>query len=130
MTMRTPSRRLRPMMVHVPKDVDLGAVAERVSYEGSAEHKTFPSSSGRPRADATKCDPDLHGDFETLTGWLRRAVARGRVGAPWEGGFPRYVWVLEGGRHYTARLVNREVGTYKGWEIDPSDPSQLPVVLR
>lgn len=53
---------------------------------------------GRPRADATKCDPALHGDFARLTAWLRRAVADGRVGAPWEGDFPRYVWAMQGVR--------------------------------
>lgn len=87
-------------------------------YVGSAEHKTYPSQAGRPqpRADATKCDPALHGDFEELTRWLSEAVAKGQVAGPWEGDFPRYVWANHDATWYEARLVNREQGTYKGWE--------------
>lgn len=114
----------------MPDGVDLSLVASNVSYEGSAEHKTFPSSSGRPRADTTKCDPELHGDYLRLGEWLRLAIRAGWVGAPWEGGFPRYVWVEQDGRYYQARLVNREAGSYKGWEIDPDDPAQFPPELR
>lgn len=101
-------------------------LASRVRYVGSAEHKTYPSPAGkapRLRADATKCDPKLHGDFEALTEWLREGVTKGQVAAPWEGDFPRYVWVSRDGSWYEARLVNREQGTYKGWEI-PED--ELP----
>jgi hypothetical protein len=106
----------------------LKAVAQRVRYVGSQEHKTHPSDAGppRPRADATKCDPDLHGDFETLTTWLREAILEGRVGSPWEGDFPRYSWVHHDGINYEARLVNCEQGTYKGYQItEPELPEGL-----
>jgi hypothetical protein len=103
--------------------VDLPKLATRVRYVGSAEHKTYPSPAGtpRPRADATKCDPVLHGDFRELSRWLREAVSKGHVAAPWEGDFPRYVWVSQGGSWYEGRLVNREQGTYKGWEISEDE---------
>jgi hypothetical protein len=65
--------------------------------------------------------PVLHGDFDRLTLWLRSAVAAGRVGAPWEGDFPRYVWAEREGRWYEGRLVNREQGTYKGYEIKKAE---------
>lgn len=122
-SVRTPSRRPRRHEIFVPAGVDLPGLAQRVSYVGSAEHKTYPSSAGAPapRADATKCDPAQHGDFQTLTSWLQRGLASGAVGAPWEGDFPRYVWVSEAGRWYEARLVNREQGTYKGYEIEPNE---------
>lgn len=125
---RTPGRRLRPKRVGVLAGVDLEAVADVVSYVGSAEHKVFPSSAGIPRADATKCDPQLHGDFAQLTSWLKTAIVAGRVSEDWSSaGFPKYVWVEEAGAYYQARLVNAEQGTYKGWEIDPSE---LPKELR
>lgn len=116
---RIPVRRPRRHQVCVPEGVDLAAIAMRVRYVGSAEHKTYPSDAGppRPRADATKCDPRLHGDFRLLTEWLQKAIGDGRVGAPWEGDFPRYVWVERGGTWYEARLVNRDQGTYKGYAI-------------
>ena len=108
--------------------VDLAVLGQRVRYVGSAEHKTYPSPSGtpRPRADATKCDPQLHGNFEVLTTWLCEAIQAGRVGAPWEGDFPRYAWGEHGGVWYEARLVNQEQGTYKGYAIrDDERPSGL-----
>lgn len=97
---------------------DLGALASRVSYVGSAEHKTVTSFAGppRPRSDATKCDPKLQ-DRDQITGWLRAAVMRGRLGGPIEGDFPRYVWDRVEGVPYEARLVNRTQGTYKGYSL-------------
>ena len=38
----------------------------------------------------------------------------GATGAPWEGGFPRYVWYKHGETVFEGRLVNRETGEYKG----------------
>ncbi len=107
----------------VRSDVDLDVLAARVSYIGSAEHKTYPSVAGRPapRYDATKCDASLHGDFAVLTSWLRRGVLAGQVGTPWEGAFPRYVWVKDADTWYEGRLVNREQGTYKGYSVRRSE---------
>lgn len=112
---RTPSGRQRRHEIARPADVDLVALASRVSYVGSAEHKTYPSSAGAPspRADATKCDPSVHGDLPALTGWLRRGMAAGAVGSPWQGDFPRYVWVEQDGTWYEGRLVNREQGSIR-----------------
>src|SRR5215204_4167206 len=120
---RTPSRRERRRRIHVPEGTDLSMLAPRMSYVGSAEHKTYPSEAGRlrPRADATKCDPRLHGDFEMLTEQLRSAVIKGQVGGPWESDFPRYVWAEIDDVWYEARLVNRGQGTYKGWEARRSE---------
>lgn len=105
------------------------AQATLAQREVQGEHKTYPSAAGapHPRKDATKCDPVLHGDFVRLTRWLRGAVRNGHVGSPWEGAFPRYAWSSHGGSWYEARLVNREQGAYKGYEIQPD---QLPEQLR
>lgn len=59
--MRAPKRR-RPLprsLVTPPEGVRLDELAERVSYVGSGEHKSYPSFAGQPRlrADASKCDP-------------------------------------------------------------------------
>jgi hypothetical protein len=56
-------------------------------------------------------------DREALTRWLRAAIASGRVGEPWEGGFPRYVWHRDGDVCYEGRLVNHELGQYKGYPL-------------
>lgn len=118
--MRAPQRRRprRRSLVIPPSGVNLGDLARRVSYVGSAEHKTYPSFAGqpRPRSDATKCDPSFR-DQDQLTRWLREALRAGHVGSPWLGDFPRYVWHRHGNALYEAMLVNQELGEYKGYEL-------------
>jgi hypothetical protein len=89
---------------------------------GSPEHKAHPSFAGLPRlrADATKCDPALT-DRDELTRWLQAAIASGHIGEPWEGQFPRYAWHRAGDVCYEARLVNQELGQYKGYPLEPAE---------
>jgi hypothetical protein len=109
-------------VVAPPEGVDLVLLAERASYVGSSEHKTFPSFAGpfNPRADASKCDPQLT-DQEELTRWLREAIVAGQAGQLWEGDFPRYVWCKQGDVTYEARLSNPELGQYKGYPLEPDE---------
>jgi hypothetical protein len=102
---------MRRRIVGPPGGVDLVQLAERASYVGSSEHKTFPSFAGRfnPRADASKCDPKL-ADKDELTRWLQDAIRAGHTGQLWEGDFPRYVWCRREGITYEARLSNPELG--------------------
>lgn len=102
----------------MPEGVDLEALAARASYVGSSEHKSYPSFAGPPklRSDASKCDPKL-ADAEEITGWLRTAIRTGFIGAPWEGDFPRYAWHRLDQVVYEARLVNQELGQYKGYPL-------------
>jgi hypothetical protein len=119
--MRAPKRRrpLRRSLTEPPVGVNLSELAKRASYVGSCEHKSYPSFAGPPklRADASKCDPALS-DPAKLTSWLRESIAFGHVGEPWEGDFPRYVWHRRQGEVYEARLVNRELGEYKGYPLE------------
>jgi hypothetical protein len=128
--MRAPRRRRpqRRQIASPPLGADLHALADRVSYVGSAEQKQQPSFAGPPRlrADASKCDPAL-GDREELTAWLQEAVRKGQFGAQWDGEFPRYVWVSHGSKWYEGRLVNRGLGEYKGYPLrDEEIPRGLP----
>lgn len=122
--MRAPARRreFRRATSSPPEGCDLTELGKAVRYVGSAEHKSYPSFAGSPklRADATKCDPGLT-DAASITSWLRNGIRSGRVGAPWEGRFPRYVWHEVDGVLFEARLVNREAGEYKGYPLDPSE---------
>ena len=101
-----------------PSGVSLARLAQNARYVGSSEHKTYPSFAGpaRPRADASKCDPSL-ADPDELTAWLRKAIEAGNVGAPWEGDYPRYVWHRRSDTVYEGRLVNQELGHYKGYPL-------------
>lgn len=97
----------------------LAAVAETATYVGSPEHKDAPSFAGspRPRADATLCGPEWLGRQADLTAALQAAILEGNVGAPWEGRYPRYVWARIGGQVFEGRLVNCELGQYKGYAL-------------
>lgn len=126
--MRTPKRR-RPRvrkLMDPPPGTDLERIASQVSYVGSPEHKDRPSFAGqpRPRADASICDPGLAMTQDQLTEHLQTAVRNGRIGAPWEGEFPRYIWCRIGEAVYEARLVNRGNGAYKGYPLEPEERPQ------
>lgn len=118
--MRTPSRRrsMRRSLIDPPAGTDVQALARKVEYIGSPEHKTRPSFAGAPklRSDASKCDPSL-ASAAKLTKWLRKGLRDCQIGGPWEGEFPRYVWYLDRTQWYEGRLVNRELGQYKGYPV-------------
>ena len=119
--MRAPQRkRPRRRSMAVPSGVDLAQIADQVSYIGSTDHKDYPSFAGqpRPRSDASLCPRHIN-DPAIITRWLRDAIRNGTVGAPWENGFPRYVWYKHtDGVVFEARLVNRGSGSYKGYPLD------------
>lgn len=118
--MRAPHRR-RPRVreVHVRSDVDLDDLAHRVSYIGSPEHKDVVSFAGPPRlrADASRCPLATAQAQEQINEWLGCAIRAGATGEPWEGEFPRYVWYKHEDAVYEGRLVNRELGQYKGYPL-------------
>ena len=117
--MRSPRRR-RPRRRErfVPPDIDLAALADRVRYVGSPEHKDAVTFVGVPRlrGDASIC-PREYNDLQLVTGWLRSAIRDGSTGGLWEGDFPRYAWHKEEGTVFEARLVNSGDGSYKGYPL-------------
>lgn len=92
------------------------------TYTGSPEHK-LPHA----RSDATLCPPELEGNQDELTRWLRNAIAEGKAGGFMEGAFPRYVWYRDGERLFEGRLTNQVLGEYKGYPIGPDEG---PLELR
>jgi hypothetical protein len=98
--------------------MDVDAIAARVSYVGSPDHKDAPSFAGRqsPRKDASICDRELSKDLQPVTKWLKTAIQRGAVGG-----------ILEGDVVYEARLVNRELG--KGYPLNKTEwPEGLDLI--
>jgi hypothetical protein len=123
--MRAPQRR-RPRKRRVgpvPPFVDLARIAAKARYVGSPEHKDAPGYVGQPklRSDASVCPRHLSLDPSAPQGWLEQAIRLGAVGHPWEGSFPRYVWYQEEGTVFEGRLVNRELGEYKGYPLEPEE---------
>ena len=105
-----------------PAGTDLTRVAATIRYVGSPEHKDAPSFAGhpRPRTDASICDQRLR-SAEEITGWLREAIQKGSFGSLWEGNFPRYVWYKDGDTVYEGRLINQEMGEYKGYPLERNE---------
>ena len=110
---------MRRTLLPPSERIDLVKLSSTVSYIGSAEHKKYPSFAGqpRPRGDATLCDPSFRSALAIGT-VLKLAMVAGRIGGPWEGDYPRYVWSQIDGDWYEGRLVNRVLGQYKGYRIE------------
>jgi hypothetical protein len=91
---RTPHRhRPRKLDRLVPgANVDLTAMADKVTHVISPEHKDYLTSAGpgRLRSDASACPRGL--DFDDVLEWLRDAVRAGFLSADVDGDFPRYAW--------------------------------------
>ncbi|MCF8258672.1 MAG: hypothetical protein K9J06_14045 [Flavobacteriales bacterium] len=101
----------------------LEELSKIVTYVGSPEHKRSPSFAGhpRPRADASICPKELLEQQDRINGWLSFAVNKGSISEEFEGRFPKYVWHKDGDQVFEARLVNRELGTYKGFPLNPDE---------
>lgn len=112
-------------VTHWPAGVpEPDALALRVKYRGSSEHKARPidpSFDVEPalRSDASQCMPEIERSEAEQA--LRRAVRSRVVSEQFEGIFPRYAWAVVRGRYHIARLINREAGEYKGWPIEDSE---------
>lgn len=130
--MRAPKRR-RPLrrVINCPESVDLPDLSQRVGYIGSPEHKKGKTYAGhpRPRADASQCPEKFNKSPRRPLKWLQDALRSGCVGAPWEQGFPRYVWYYDKGDEtfYEARLSNAGNGAYKGY---PLNEDEVPPTLK
>ena len=124
------SKRRRPRKKHricVPADVDLEAAAKQAKYIGSSEHKNTPSPAGPPRlrSDASRCPPEIVQKWKEVPGWLRDAIRNGSTAELWEGRhptrFPRYVWYRQGDTVFEGRLLNQDLGEYKGYPLKRSE---------
>lgn len=102
----------------MPPNTDLTELAERVRYEGSPEHTDFPKFGMQPRlrADASCCPRTIR-ELNQVNRMLRTAIRKGAISAQWDGGFPRYVWHKQDDTVFEARLVNRGLGSYKGYPL-------------
>ncbi|WP_285690726.1 hypothetical protein [Actinoplanes sp. NBRC 103695] len=126
--MRSPGRR-RPRkgdQLPADSDLDLDAMAEKVTYVISPEHKDYLTSAGpgKLRSDASACPRHL--DFDDVLNWLKAAIRNRSVSADFDGDFPRYVWVRVEGSVFEGRLSNSGLGGYKGYPIrDYEAPSWL-----
>ena len=119
------------------------STASTIRYEGSRQHKRYPSPWGQPGllTDKTECPPAIPPSLavEVLEEDIVQAIQRSHSSKLKDGDWPRYVWgrssfVLAEGEQsvvWEARIVNRSVPTYKAYPIEPERHSQLmPVAVR
>lgn len=123
--MRGRNPRRRRIRCELPDD-RLAQLSELVEYQGSGEHKSYPSPAGSPalRTDATPCDPAI--DWDDIGNALAEGVRRGCISEAAEQGFPRYVWGWLGGDLYEARHLNGFAGKYKGYRLEPPEYPRDP----
>jgi hypothetical protein len=121
---RSPKRhREQPRDRATPKPgLDMHELSKTAKYVYSAEHKDHfgPAGVRRLRTDATPCPRGL--EEETVTQWLRAAMAAGDVGGLWEDEtYPQLVWKRVGEIVYEARVSNRDQGWYHGYPLDRTE---------
>jgi hypothetical protein len=52
---------------------------------------------------------------------LRAALTHGRLGHPWDRGFPQYAWHREADTVHEFRLTGQAPGEYTGYTLHPSE---------
>ena len=120
-----------------PRDVPgLAALANEVTYEGSASHKRNPGDFGLappfgPRTHKTLCDDAGIANKSVAEALLREGVRRGMVSAQVRGKWPQNVWaVTEVGVALEAVLGNPERGHYHGYPMPANDPFRETILAR
>jgi hypothetical protein len=103
-------------------------IAERATYRGNGEHKSYPAPSGewipslrRGKALCWRFDVT---DWPRLQDLLRRAIAAGFVHEEFRGDFPVRAWAYINGILHEARLHNETLGEYHAFPIEY--PEQIP----
>lgn len=132
-----PKRQIRPL-AEPGSDAyrRLEALAEKVRYEYSPEHKRNPGDFGSQQATAPRQGKSLceeAGDFDLAiaSGLLRDGIRAGLVSVQERNGWPQNVWaVASNGRPLESQLGNPAIGAYHGYPMPPSDPFAEEVVER
>lgn len=98
--------RQRPQRRRVLRDFSPAMLAD-LARRAMAEASVVPESAG----DVLCAAPSAR---------LTAAFEQGQVSGPWEGGFPRYVWLREVDCVLEYRLIRHSAGVYVGYQLPPS----------
>lgn len=119
---------------NLPDAAAAQAIAARVRYIASGEHKNYPSPMGLwtigHKIDKAKCDHIDPHNWALLERALREAITAGCVAAEYRGEFPARAWAYINGTLHEARLTNQTRGEYHGFPLDypeqfPEDPHNI-----
>ena len=117
-----------------PAGFQAAAIAARVRYIPSGEHKTYPSPTNQwtisHKADKSKCDRFDHAEWPRVEQALRAAILAGCIDAEYRGDFPARAWAYINDTLHEARLSNTGDGSYHGFPLEypeqfPNDPDDL-----
>jgi hypothetical protein len=115
---------------------ELKGLAQRVTYGGSAYHKTRANDYGltpplSPRPHKSPCDDLRPVPKVEAVRLLREGIRRGMVSALAEGGVPKYVWAVDrDGEVYEAKAkAGLETG-YHGYRLGEDDSDMRSLIRR
>ena len=121
-------------------DSERKALAARVKYIGSPEHKEsgwwdgLPKSkqlpggrTGRPGKQTTTICPLIsEEDRRKATDWVRSAIAAGQYRFfQSDKDFPKKIWYQADGKIWFGLVVNPAAGEYKGWPISEKERREI-----
>lgn len=129
-----PSRRLVPPGTY--DEDELRALANRVQYAGSANHKLRPGNYGfvppvNPRPSKSPCDDLRSILIEEATELLRLGAALGMVSAFNGDGLPKYIWAVDAdGEVYEAKTTLGRETPYHGYRLSEDDRAMRSVIRK
>jgi hypothetical protein len=137
-------------IIGIPAE-ELGAMAERVQYEGSPQHKDTPSEAGAPKPrsgaivvedakargqdapDCVLCPRKWARRFRAATDLLRMGIKLGQIGHPIENGLPKYVWARDPSERdivYEARRLSPSSNGYKAYPLTEAQVAALRIKIE
>ena len=129
-----PDRRVIPKGSASPKE--LGSLAERLRYVGSALHKLHPGDYGfvpshNPRPSKSPCDQIRSILLAEAQELFRLGIQAGMVSPYGEGGNPKYVWVVDGDNDvYEAKTKPERETEYHGYRLGEDDKEMRRYILE
>jgi len=127
-----PKRRIQP--AGTLSETELGALADLLTYVGSANHKTKPGNYGfhppaNPRPWKSPCD-DLRVVLrQEAAALLRRGILKAMFSRLDAAGCPKYVWAVDDtGEPYEAKASGD--GTYHGYRLLVDDDMRQTVITE
>lgn len=129
-----PGRRFEPEGAY--PEAALQALARRIEYAGSANHKLRPGNYGfvpptNPRGSKSPCDDIRSVLLEEASELLLKGVAAGMVSAFAGDGIPKYVWAVDDdGEVYEAKAKPGQETTYHGYRLGEDERTMRDLIRK
>lgn len=117
-------------------DVTLKALVDRVTYVGSANHKSKPGDYGfipptNPRPSKSLCDDIGTVLLEEAKALFSAGIMRGMVSNFTSGSVPKYVWAVDDQEQvYEAKTNPRHETVYHGYRLGEDEKAMRDWILK